>query len=185
VRDQRAGGIGRQLEPELARLRDRPGRQFPRLQPLLGADVAAGLADGVVESGRDLEAAVLATEEGDGRVGRQICERVDERGQLLLLPPLDAVDDDEAAAERERHRAQRDRDRSRGAGVALEELKSLSAGLRFGERAQPRPPLRDPAVIVAVDQVRGLERGRHGPESRLRAGGLSSSSATAVSGRRR
>ena len=44
--------------------------------------------------------------------------------------------------------------------LALEQLDALGAALGLGERPQAGAPLGDPAVVVAVDQVRGLER-RH------------------------
>ena len=52
-------------------------------------------------------------------------------------------------------------DRVRRAGVALEDLDAARPALGLGQRPQPRPPLADPAVVVAVDQVGGLEGGGH------------------------
>src|SRR5204863_199261 len=45
------------------------------------------------------------------------------------------------------------------ARVPLEHLHAARPALGLRDRAQLRAPLRDPAVIVAVDQVGGLERG--------------------------
>ena len=53
--------------------------------------------------------------------------------------------------------------------VALEDLEAAAARLRLGHRAQARAALADAAVIVAVDQVGGLEGG-HGDESRRARG---------------
>ena len=44
-------------------------------------------------------------------------------------------------------------------GVALEDLDATAARLGLRERAQPRAALGDPAVVVAVDEVGGLEGG--------------------------
>ena len=84
-----------------------------------------------------------------------------------LLPALDAVGDHEPPPDRERHRRQRGRDRVGGARVRLEQLDAVLAALRLRHRAQPRAALADAAVVVAVDEVRGLEAG-HG-RSRLDA----------------
>ena len=56
--------------PELAGLALQPARQVLGLQHVLGGDDAAGLLDGRHERGADLEAALLAAEERDRRVGR-------------------------------------------------------------------------------------------------------------------
>ena len=61
------------------------------------------------------------------------------------------------------------RRRAAEARVALEDLDAGHAGRALGHRAQPRAPLGDAAVVVAVDQVGGAEAG-HGGEDRARAG---------------
>ena len=53
--------------------------------------------------------------------------------------------------------------------VAVEDLETAAARLRLGHRAQAGAPLADAAVIVAVNEVGGLERG-HGNESRRERG---------------
>ena len=95
----------------------------------------------------------------DRRVRRDRRQCRDERGELLLLPALDALDDDEAPADGEGHGIERQGDRLRGGVLALEQLHALSPALLLGQRAQPGPPLGDAAVIVTVDEVGGLEAG--------------------------
>ena len=64
--------------------------------------------------------------------------------------------------DRERHRGERVGDAGGSGRVALQQLDARAAPLlTFDERAQPRTALRDGAVIVTVDEVRGLEVG-HG-----------------------
>ena len=88
---------------------------------------------------------------------------------VLVAPALDAVDDEEPPPRREGHGAQRGRDEFGRRVVALEDLGSARPALPLSERAQPRAPLGDPPVIVAVDEVGRLE-GRHGGESKDGAG---------------
>ena len=57
-------------QAELARLRDHPLRQLPRLDAPLRADISARLANHIVEAARSLRPAVLPGEEGDGGLGR-------------------------------------------------------------------------------------------------------------------
>ena len=101
--------------------------------------------------------AVLAGEEGDGRLRGDRGHGGGERLEVLVLPALGPVDDDEAAAEGQRHRVQRRRHRLRGRLLALEQLQSLGPAERLGESAQAGATLGDAAVIVAVDQVGRLE----------------------------
>jgi hypothetical protein len=112
-----------------------------------------------VEPVRGLLAALLPGEEGNRRVRCDCRHRRRERLELALLPALDAVDDDEPPTKRERHRVQGGRHRLGGCGVALEQLDPVGAALGLGHRAQVRAPLGYAAVVVAVDQVCGLERG--------------------------
>src|SRR5207237_700186 len=134
-----------------------PARQLPRLDRGFGGDVAAGLGDGLAQPLGCLELPLLAREESNRRVGSDRRKRVLERVELLLLPALDAVDDDEPTADRERQGAERDGDGIRR--LALEHLYALRATPRLSQRPQPGAPLGDPAVVVAVDQIRRLERG--------------------------
>ena len=74
-----------------------------------------------------------------------------------LLPALGAVDDEKPPHDRERHRVERTRDRLRRRRVALEAFDAVAARLALGQLAQRRAALADAAVIVAVDEVGGLE----------------------------
>ena len=105
---------------------------------------------------------------------RSPATRAQVRLDLGLLPALGAVDDEEAAADGERHRVQRAGDRLGRRGVALEALDAAAARLALGQRAQRRPPLADAAVVVAVDEVGGLEGG-HRPSSLGSRGGRTES----------
>ncbi len=91
--------------------------------------------------------------------GRHRAERRLELVQVVLAPALDALDDmkrrpipsviaESVAAARLRRRR-----------LALQDLDARRPALRLGQRAQPRAALGDAAVVVAVDQVGGLERG--------------------------
>jgi hypothetical protein len=147
-----------------------PLRQVPLLDDISAAtSPPAAATRGAAR--RRLRAALLAREEGDRRLGgHRLEQRHEVRRDLLLLPALDAVDDDEAPADRERQGAEHGR---RGGGrrvSALEQLEAARAAVGFGERTQPRPPLADPPVVVAVDQVRGFEA-RHDHEASARSGG--------------
>ncbi len=82
-----------------------------------------------------------------------------------VAPALDAFDDDHAPADGERHRGERVGDGCRRRALAVEQLDVRDAAVGFGplgERAQPGAALGDGAVVVAVDQVRGLELGHRG-----------------------
>ncbi len=80
---------------------------------------------------------------------------------VRLAPTLHALDEDYATrlpAHRQRHRCERLRHRRGRSGLALEQFDVARATpLSFRERAQTRPALGDRAVIVAVDQVCGLQ----------------------------
>ena len=86
-----------------------------------------------------------------------------------LAPALDAFDEDHPAqprglsrARRERHRRERLRDRGGRSRIALEQLDvARAAPLSLRQRAQAGPALGDRAVIVAVNQIGGLQLG-HG-----------------------
>ena len=156
-----AGAVQRHAQP--GRLADDPARQLSRLHGGLDHDLAAGRLDGRRELRRRLGPALLAGEEGDGGVGRHRGQGRDEvRLDLRLLEALGAVDDEESPAHREGHRAQGERDLLRGRRVALEDLDAARAGLALGQRTQATAALGQAAVVVAVEQVGGLE-GRHGP----------------------
>ena len=73
------------------------------------------------------------------------------------LRALDAVDHDDAMAHGERHRRER---RGGGLGrglVAGQDVDAGRAALALAERAEVRPALGDPAVVVPVDEIGGLE----------------------------
>ncbi len=125
--DEHARRLGRQIQAQLSGLRDRPLGQLPGFHRRLGGDVASGLVDGVVQALGSFQAAILAREEGDGRVGSIRCQRSLQRVHLLVLPALGAVDDDEAPADREGHRVQGGGDVVRSRLVALEQLDALRA----------------------------------------------------------
>ena len=156
--DERVRGGGVERDPHARGLLARPLSQLPRLDRRLGDHLPARVLDRVVDRHGRLRAALLAREQRDRRVGRHLRHC---RGEVLLdlplLPALDAVDDDHAAADRERHRAQRQRHTGGGAGLAVEHFDAGRVPLLLGQRLQPRAPLGDRAVVVAVDQVRGLQ----------------------------
>ena len=119
--------------PSSAASRDQPARQVARLDVALLGDLAAGRLDRLAQRGGDLVAALLAAEERDGQASRRRCSAWPRRRRrdLGVLPALDAVGDDEAAAERRRS----SRDSARGdrvgrAGVALEQLDAARARSR-------------------------------------------------------
>src|SRR4051812_19897579 len=85
---------------------------------------------------------------------------------VLLAPALGAVDDDQPPPDRERHRRERPGGPLRRRAVALQHLR---AAVGLGELVQPRAPLPDCAVVVAVDQIGGLELG-HAADSRRQRG---------------
>ena len=166
VRDERLRRGAVELEAEPARLLAHPLRQLPGLDGALGADVAAGRLDRRRAARRRLGAALLAGEEGDGRLGRHRPRAPGARCacDLGVLPALDAVDDEEAPPDGEGHRAQRRGDRVRRRRVALEDLDAARARSRSRPARAAARALGDTAVVVAVDEVGGLE-GRHGGES--------------------
>jgi hypothetical protein len=106
--------------------------------------------------------AILTGEERDRRLRIHLAHGGLEDIQILLLPALDAVHDDEAATHREGHRVQRSGNRLRRGRLALKELEPLCPTLRLSQLAQPRAALRDPTVVITVDQVGGFEARRHG-----------------------
>ena len=110
--------------------------------------------------GRD-RLALLAGEEGDRGLRGDRFDRGLERVEVLVLPALDPVGDDEPPAEDQRHRVQRGGNGIRCRVLALKQLDPLGAALALSDRSQGRAALPDPAVIVAVDEVRRLEAG-HG-----------------------
>ena len=161
--DERLRGIAVELDAELGRLALQPFRQLPGLQRALDGDVPARALDGLAERRADLEAPLLAPEEGDRRVGRNRLERGRDVGlDVRVLPALDAVDDDEAPADRERHGGKRAGDCLGRRGVALVAFQAAATRLALGERSQPGAALADAPVVVAVDEVGGLELGHGG-----------------------
>ena len=83
-----------------------------------------------------------------------------------LAPALDAFDEDHPTERTSRCPpiasvivASACATRRRSPRLALEQLDAAGAtALRLGERAQPRPALGDRPVVVAVNQVGGLQR---------------------------
>ena len=161
--DQRLRSVAVELHVELAGFGLQPAGQVLGLQDVLFRDDAAGLLDRLRQQRRDLEPALVAAEERDRRVGRDRLQRGHEvRLDVGLLEAFGAVDDEEAPADRERHRVERAGDRLGARGVALEALDAVAAGLGLGDGAQGGATLADAAVIVAVDEVCGLEGGHGG-----------------------
>ena len=117
------------------------------------------LVNALKEIPPDTTVAFFAREERHRRVGRDLLQGVHERLKLLVGPPFGAVDDDEPTLDREGEGVEGVRDRIGGRGVALEHLDPLGAAPLLGECAQPPSAFGDPTVIVAVDEVGGLERG--------------------------
>ena len=130
------------------------------------ATIAPGPLDRLVQRRRRLRAALLAREERDGRVRRhrrerrheacstsacfqrstpstKITRRPDRRASSPPAPPR----------------------RPLGWPPRPPAPRRCPAAIAFGQRAQPRAPLGDGAVVVAVDQIRGLELG-HRRQSR-------------------
>ena len=162
LRDERLRAVAVQVDLQRLGLAFQPLRQIPRLDVVLGRDLAADLLDRLVELVRGLVAALLAGEERDReRLGVGGLQRLDDGLDLRVLPALHAVRDHEPAAHGERHRAQRDLHRRGRALVALVDLDARGAGLVLGHRAQAGAPLGDATVVVAVDEVSGAEGG-HG-----------------------
>lgn len=161
--DERLRAFAVKLNAELRRLALQPFRQLLGLQRALDRDVSARALDGLGERRADLEAPLLAAEEGDRRVGTDCLQRRRDMGlHVRFLPALDAVDDQKAPADRERHRRQRAGDRLRRRRVALEALQAARTRLALGERPQSGAALADATVVVAVDEVGGLELGHGG-----------------------
>ena len=161
VADERAGAVGLELESQLAGARDRPLGQLPGLDAHLRADVAAGREHRGVKAVRRLVATLLAGEERDRRLRGHRAQRRRQHIELLVLPALDAVDDDEPPAQRQRHRVQRGGGTLGRGLLAFEQLDPFGATDRFGQRTQPGAALGDAPVVVAVDQIGRLEGGRH------------------------
>ena len=146
--------------PHARGLRARPLGQVPGLDGRLRDDLSTRLLDGRVQRRGRFGATLLAREQRDGRIGRHRRERGRERLlDLGLLPALDALDQDHAAPHHQRHRRQRPRDALRAGRLALQRLHAVGPAIAFGQRAQARAALGDRAVIVAVNQIRGLELG--------------------------
>ncbi len=161
LRDERLGGGGVERQAEARGLLARPLGELPRLDGQLRDDLSAGALDGVVQRGGCLRAGLLAREQRERGVGRHLR---DGRGEVLLdvvlAPALDPFDDDHAPPDRERHRGERVGDAGGRGGLAFEQLDARASPLlAFAERPQPRPPLGDGAVVVAVDQVGGPQVG--------------------------
>ena len=171
----------RRAPPRAGPLLDDPARQLPRLERRLGGDVAAGLLHRRHELRRHLRPTFLAGEEGDRRVGGMSASTGASDASIsasFQRSTPSTMRKRRPIANVIAHSASRDG--LRRGRVALEHLDPAHAGLRLGERAQLRAALGDAAVLVAVDQVGGLE-GRHPSESRSRAAGTA---ATAVPPRR-
>ena len=156
--DERLRRVAVERRAETRRLTLQPLGQLARLHRGLFADVAARGLHRLDERLGRLVAALLAREERDRRVRRDVRQR---RHEVLLdvgvAEALDAVDHDDAMAHGERHRRER---RGGGLGRGLVTGQDVDAGraaLALAERAQVRPALGDPAVVVAVDEIGGLE----------------------------
>ena len=85
-------------------------------------------------------------------------------GDIGLAPALGAFGDDHAPAfADERHGGQRAGHGGGRGGLALQQLHTGgSPTLGFGQRPQPGAPLGKRAVVVAVDEIGGLQGGSHG-----------------------
>ena len=165
--DQRACAPACRARARAPRARlDQPARQLPRLDVALGGDLAAGRLDRLARA----PAGALARPSSRAKnatvsVSRSMpAMRGGDRLDVGLLPALDAVGDHEAPA----HARTSSRDsapRPRPACTASPSKTSTPAGAarRLGHRAQARAALGDAAVVVAVDQVGGLEASARRP----------------------
>ena len=153
------------VRPRRARLLARPLGELPRLDRHLRDDLPAGALDRRRAAPPGAFARASSRANSASVVSGGICAIAGSEMLLdvRLAPALDAFDDDHAPADRERHRGERRGDarrrRLRRPRAARRSRRRPSA---FGERAQPRAALGDRAVVVAVDQVGGLELGGHG-----------------------
>ena len=154
---QRLRAAAVELEAQPARLLDRPLGQVPGLDRGLLVDRAARLLDELVQALGRLEAALLAREEHHRRLLGQRRHHRGEDLQVGVLPALDPLGDHEPPTHREGHRRQRHSDRLGRARLALEDLDAARSRALLCERAQLGAALGEPAVVVAVDQIGGLE----------------------------
>ena len=152
-----------ELEAVLAGPGLQPARELPRLDAALDGDRAAGGLDRGAQPVGDLVAPLLAAEQREReRLAVHALHRGGDGLDVGVLPALDAVGDHEAAAHGEAHRRERDDHLVGRAQLALEHLDPAGAALGLGELAQLGAALGDAAVVVAEDEVDGLERGHGG-----------------------
>ena len=174
--DERAGGAGVELEAELRRpcSATQRGSSFALTAASSATTPPAGLT-ALPSAAGHLVAPLLAGEEGDGqRLGVDARQRGDDRLDLGVLPALDAVGDHEAPAHGEGHRAERAGDRARACRSRPRRPRRRCAPLSASaSAAQLRAALGDAAVVVAVDQVGGLEGGHSGESTRALGGDAS------------
>ena len=161
--DQGLGAGLVELEAVLAGPGLDPARELPGLDAALHRDRAAGGLDRLAQAVGHLVAALLAAEHREReRLAVHAAHGGGDGLDVGVLPALDAVGDHEAAAHGERHRGEGGDHRVGRAVLALEHLDPAGAALGLRERAQLGAALGDAAVVVAEDQVGGLERGHGG-----------------------
>jgi hypothetical protein len=138
---------------------DAPFRQLPRLRSGVLADLAARLLDRLGE----LLDRLRPGDEDQHGVRRQVAERLLERVELTGLPRLHAVHEHVARGGLEAQHRER---AGHLGGIALpgvEGLQPARAALVLGAPANTGAPGVDLGVVVAADEVGGLEGGHAAP----------------------
>ena len=152
--------LGVQLQSQLAGVADAPLGQLPRLRCGVFAGFPARLLDGL----RQLLHRLAARDQHQHRVRRQLVQRLFERAELGGLPCAHVVDQEVAGGGVEAQHRQRVR---HVGGLALAGVEALEpAGAALVLRAPPHAgaPGVDLGVVVAADEIGGLQLG-HSPES--------------------
>ena len=167
VGDERLRRLAVELEARARAARaDDPARQLPALTRASSATAPPAALTALTSARRHLRAALLAARRT--RPSRLGAERARARARAARRPRPSS------ARPRRRSRTgvpsrtssrRAPRPPPRPCRVALEVPPPRRAALPLGQRPQARAALPDPPVVVAVDEVGGLERG-HGPQSR-------------------
>jgi hypothetical protein len=147
--------VGIELEPELAGVGDAPFRQLPGL----GGGVLARFAAGAFNGLRELLWRFTAGNEDQDGFWRQLAERLLERAELVRLPCTHVVDEQVARGGVE---AEHREGAGHLGGVALasvEQLEPAGPALLLRAPAHTRAPGVDLGVVVAADEVGGLQVG--------------------------
>src|SRR5215216_1951509 len=151
--DERLRGLVVELDAELVPALPAPLRQRPGLGRLVRTYLAAGLLDRLDE----LSSRPAPHDQHEHGVGRERGQRRLQRAYVRGLPGADVVDEQVARGGIEAHGGERGDDLVWLRYARVERLEASGPALLFGPASDAGPPRVDLGVVVAGDEIRGLQ----------------------------